>query len=301
VLIATFADPKELGTVTTGVLPRNEAEPGRHMAPILEITPVADGSDNSRGYLRPHALDPGDPLSQGARPKGFIDPAVEYRNAAVDFPQEVKELCNRRASTVCQSVLGVLQDLGNCAAKLSDVPRKDQAPVTQKAPDLTGEGRTVVHETLSRPVERLDILLFCRTTGYEAHIGLLQRRADRLCVVRVVLLAKPEGLHVLRTNDPDSMSEPFKSFRPEVCAGRGLDPDDARLDLSDQLEQLRSQHSPAQDRSAHTVYPMKLKDILRQVDTKRLDGHDVPPSAGVLPYCGSSPSHQMESQVQESR
>jgi hypothetical protein len=26
----------------------------------------------------------------------------------------------------------------------------------------------------------------------------------------VVLLAKPEGLHVLRTNDPNRMSEPFK-------------------------------------------------------------------------------------------
>ena len=59
----------------------------------------------------------------------------------------------------------------------------------------------MVHETLSRTVERLDILLFGRTTRHEAHIGLLQRRADRLRVVRVVLLAEPEGLHVLRTYD----------------------------------------------------------------------------------------------------
>jgi hypothetical protein len=233
VLVATFADPKELGTITTGVLPRNKAKPRRHVTPVLEIAPVADGSDDSRGYLRSHALDPGDSLSQGARSKDFIDPAVEYRDTAVDLPQEVKELGDGRASADRQSVLGVLQDLGNCAAKLADVPGKDQSAVSQKAPDLTGESRTVVHESLSRAMECLDILLLCRPTGHKAHIGLLQRCADRLCVVGVVLLAKPEGLHVLRTDDPNGVSEPFKSFRPEVRTGRGLDPDDARLDLSD--------------------------------------------------------------------
>jgi len=41
-----------------------------------------------------HALDPGDSLSQGTRSKGFIDPAVKYREASVDLPQEVKELCD---------------------------------------------------------------------------------------------------------------------------------------------------------------------------------------------------------------
>jgi len=98
VLVATFTDTKELGTVTTRVLPRNQAEPGCHVAPILEIASVADSSNNRRRYLRSHAFDPGDPLRQGARSKGFIDPAVKYRNAAVDFPQEVKELCDGSAS-----------------------------------------------------------------------------------------------------------------------------------------------------------------------------------------------------------
>jgi hypothetical protein len=59
-------------------------------------------------------------------------------------------------------------------------------------------------------VERHDVLLFCRTTGHEARIGSLQRRADRLCVVGVVLSAKPEGLRVLRANDSNGMPEPFK-------------------------------------------------------------------------------------------
>jgi len=125
VLVATFADPKELRTITTGVLPRNEAEPGGHVTPILEIATVADRSDNSRGYLRPHAFNSGDLLGEGACSKGFIDPAVEHRDAAVDFSQEVKELCDGRASADRQSVLSVLQDLGNCAAKLPDVPRED--------------------------------------------------------------------------------------------------------------------------------------------------------------------------------
>jgi len=240
VLVTTLADPKELRAITTGVLPRYEAKPGRHVPPILEVAPIPDGSDDSRGYLRSHALDLGNPLSKGARSEGFVDPAIEYRNSAVDLPQEVKELCDGRASADRQSVLSVLEDLGNGAAKLTDVPGKNQTTVSQKAPDLAGKSRTVVHESLPRAMECLDILLLCRPTGHKAHIGLLQRCADRLCVVGVVLLAKPEGLHVLRADDPNGVSEPFKSFRPEVRTGRGLDADDARFDLSDQLEQLRS-------------------------------------------------------------
>jgi hypothetical protein len=240
VLVTTLADPKELRVITTGVLPRYEAKPGRHVSPILEVAPIPDGSDDSRGYLRSHTVDLGNPLSEGARSEGFVNPAIEYRDSAVDLPQEVKELCDGRASAGRQSVLGVLQDLGNCTAKLTDVPGKDQSTVSQKAPDLTGKSRTVVHESLPRAMECLDILLLCRPTGHKAHIGLLQRCANRLCVVGIVLLTKPEGLHVLRADDPNGVSEPFKSFRPEVRAGRGLDADDAGCDLSDQLEQLRS-------------------------------------------------------------
>jgi hypothetical protein len=161
VLITTLADPKELRAITTRVLPRYEARPGRHVPPILEVAPIPDGSDDSCGYLRSHALDFGNPLSEGARSEGFVDPAIEHRNSAVDLPQEVKELCDGRTSADRQFVLGVLQDLGNCAAKLTDVPGKDQSTVSQKAPDLTGKSRTVVHESLPRAMECLDILLLC--------------------------------------------------------------------------------------------------------------------------------------------
>jgi len=145
VLVTTLADPKELRAITTGVLPRDEAKPGRHVPPILEVAPIPDGSDDSRGYLRSHALDLGNPLSKGARSEGFVNPAIEYRNSAVDLPQEVKELCDGDASADRKSVLGVLEDLGNSAAKLPNVPREDQSTVAQKAPDLTREGGTVVH------------------------------------------------------------------------------------------------------------------------------------------------------------
>ena len=73
VLVTTLADPKELRAITTGVLPRYEAKPGRHVPPILEVAPISDGGDDSRGYLRSHTFDLGDPLSEGARSEGLVD------------------------------------------------------------------------------------------------------------------------------------------------------------------------------------------------------------------------------------
>src|ERR1700735_957309 len=56
-------------------------------------------------------------------------------------------------------------------------------------------------------MERLDVLLLEVLLGHEPHVPLLDRRADCLGIVGIVLLSADERLHVLRRHDFYGVSE----------------------------------------------------------------------------------------------
>jgi hypothetical protein len=63
---------------------------------------------------------------------------------------------------------------------------------------LTDKCGAVIDQTLTSPMERLDVLLLKRLFRNEPHVRLLHRSADCLGVVTIVLLPANEWLDVLR-------------------------------------------------------------------------------------------------------
>jgi hypothetical protein len=55
----------------------------------------------------------------------------------------------------------------------------------------------MVDQTLSRPVQCLNILLFQALLRHEAHVGLLHCRTDGFGVIRVILLPTHKPLYIL--------------------------------------------------------------------------------------------------------
>jgi hypothetical protein len=206
-LIATFADAEELRPISTGVLARHQAEPGSHVASVFELPTIADGSDNGCRDLRADAFDLRDSLRKAARSEGFVDATIEHGNPMIDLAHKIEKLCDRCSCAARQAVLGVLQCQRDHAPRVADVARKYDATISQEAAYLACERCAVVDQALSGTMQGLNILLFHRPLGNEAHVGLLNSNADRLSVVAVIFLVAPKRLDVLWADDPDFMPE----------------------------------------------------------------------------------------------
>jgi hypothetical protein len=68
-----------------GVLSGNQPEPSGQVAPILEVSSIADSSYHRGGRLRPDALDPGNPLTSRIGLKYRIDLLVDRCDAAIQI------------------------------------------------------------------------------------------------------------------------------------------------------------------------------------------------------------------------
>jgi hypothetical protein len=82
----------------------------------------------------------------------------------------------------------------------------------------------------------------------------------------------------LWADDLHRVAERLKLARPAERAGAGFDHDRATLDLRDNVEKLIAHHPPLQHDAAMMIDPVKLKHVLGDIDTERLDGHCSSPS-----------------------
>ena len=90
-LIAALADPHEDTAVAARVPARHEAEPGRHVSSVFEVSSFADRGHHGRGRLWADPSDPGNPLAGIVLAENPIDPAVEFANARVDLVEKRKK------------------------------------------------------------------------------------------------------------------------------------------------------------------------------------------------------------------
>lgn len=54
-LAPTLADPHQDCPVAAGMLARDKPQPGSHVATVVEVATISDGSNDGCGSLRPHA------------------------------------------------------------------------------------------------------------------------------------------------------------------------------------------------------------------------------------------------------
>jgi hypothetical protein len=79
--------------------------------------------------------------------------------------------------------------------------------------------------------------------------------------------------YVLWGHDLHGMTKLLELPLPIECTGRGFYSDQARLQFTEDLEQLLSANPTHQDRASLTVYTVELENIFGQVDTEYMNFH----------------------------
>jgi hypothetical protein len=246
------------------------------MTAVVELSAITYRGHHRCGDLRPYPLDSRDSLRRLAGAERTINASIERRDSLIEITQKIKELCYGFASRSGEPILCVFQNAGNLLARLTNVAGEGDASIPEKSANLARYTRAVIHQALAGTVQHLNILLFDRALRYEPHVWLLDRDADRLGIVAVILLVTPERLHILRTYDPQCVAVPLKLPRPEVCAVASLYPNHAGLDPSDHLDEPLALNPTPQADLPKFIDTMQLKHILCQIYTDCLDRHRAP-------------------------
>src|SRR5271165_1765306 len=85
ILVAALADPHELRLAAGGELPRNQTEPGRKIAAVVEAFRVTDGGDERRRDNRAEAGDCRQPAGVFVLLRPSDELGVESRDPAIEF------------------------------------------------------------------------------------------------------------------------------------------------------------------------------------------------------------------------
>ena len=145
--------------------------------------------------------------------------------------------------------------------------RNDDAKFGQQAADLVGLGGPCLDESLARPMDCQQGLLFLRLDCDESHSGPGNGLADGLGVGRVILVRLHVGLDELRRHQLDRMAHLAQFPGRVVCSTTRFHPDQTGLELDEKRQHLRTPQLLAQARLAMKVDTMYLKYRLCQIDT----------------------------------
>lgn len=122
-------------------------------------------------------------------------------------------------------------------------------------------------------MQSLDVLLFFVLRRHELHIGLAHCRANRRGIIAIIFLVFYERLHILRRDNTDPVSEPFKLALPVERARAGFDADNQRRQACQFIQKLITAQTPAEDQLARLIRSMKLEHSLGKINSHEFNRH----------------------------
>jgi hypothetical protein len=129
--------------------------------------------------------------------------------------------------------------------------------------------RALAHQQVAGAEHHPVCLLLLAFDRHEAHARPLGRLADRLGIGHVVLLPLHIRLDVGGRDQPHRVAQLAELTCPVVRPGTGLHRHHARLLGSEELHHLGPRQPLAEHHSARRVRPMRLKDVLREIQPNR--------------------------------
>ena len=163
--------------------------------------------------------------------KDNVELLVEDGDAAVKIAKEIVKFVERFACKRRQFVILIGQYIGDRSAGSCNEFCLSETTIKKEPSDLAHHGCSMIDRALPGPVQRLDILLFNCLLGNERNMRLARRRANRFCIIAVILLPAHKWLYILRTNDFDRVAKFFEFSRPVKSSGTSLDNDGPSFDL----------------------------------------------------------------------
>jgi len=257
----------------------NETNPSGETPPVLELRAVADGGDDCGGGLRSNSFDFRNSLAGLALPKYPLDLLIKRSNPTIKVTKKIVELAKRFSCHRRQLVLQIRKDLRNRPARAGNALGDGEAAIEQEATDLTNDGSAMIDHSLSRPMQRLDVLLRDRLLRDKRNVRLPCGYADRLRVIAVILLPAHKRLYILGADHLDPMAERLKLMRPVERARAGLDDNGARTNLRQDSKELIPHHPTLQNDTTVPVDAMELKNVLGDINAEGLDCHESSPSS----------------------
>jgi hypothetical protein len=187
--IAALADAHEPRFAATGLLPRHDTQPSRHLPAILEILAGAQGGDHRGRGERAEPRNRPELLTRRALAIHRFDFVQVTLDLPIEVNQAVVTFGKHRARGSAQAVLGILQDFRQPLAPLAQSLADHDAVFTQYPPRLIGHRRALLDEVLANPVQHLNVLLLGALQGHKPQVRPADRFTDRFRIVRVILIA----------------------------------------------------------------------------------------------------------------
>jgi hypothetical protein len=97
----------------------------------------------------------------------------------------------------------------------------------RKAADLVDDASALAHQSLTHPMQRLQVELIGALRRHELHRWPLHRLGDRLRVAEVVLLSLRIRANVLRRHQPGIVTKTLELATEMMCPDASLHPDQA--------------------------------------------------------------------------
>src|SRR5437868_2037840 len=123
---------------------------------------------------------------------------------------------------------GVVRMRGNSTRKNSCPLPHRNAALQQEGADLIDDAGALADQSLSHPMQRLQVELIGSLRRHELHRWPLYCLSDRLRVVEVVLLSLRIGTHVLRRHQSGVVTKPLELATEMMRTDTGLHADQAR-------------------------------------------------------------------------
>src|ERR1043166_6075079 len=86
------------------MLSGNQPKPGSQVTSVLEVHPIANGSDHCGGRLGPNAFDSSDPLTGWGGLEHRVNLLVDNSHPAVQITHEIPQLGSRLPRHRCQLI-----------------------------------------------------------------------------------------------------------------------------------------------------------------------------------------------------
>lgn len=223
---------------------------------------LANARNGGERRERPHARHAHQPRGRFVGSRERLELAVVPRNASIKHPKVLEQIID---GTACKRWKAFADTPGHTAhfnrsirKHLAELREKPTHPIDRRGPFLD--------KALPHPVKAQHRLLLDALHRYKAHRWTLDRLADRLGVIAVVLAATPIRRYEPRRHDPDRVPKGLKLARPIVRAGARLEADHARRALRHNRQQSRSDDGPSHQHIASLVDGMDAEHVLCEID-----------------------------------
>src|SRR5207249_1737939 len=145
--------------------------------------------------------------------------------------------------------------------------REDNAILGEQAPNLVSQLRAGADHTASYPVQRLQVLLLDGFTRHEAHVRTANGFADRLCVVRIILLRLQIRLDELGSHQSHVVLKGSQHTPPVMRTPRSFHADQTGRQPLEEVGYLRSSQPPTKNGLSPAIHSVHLEHIFRSIES----------------------------------